>query len=165
MRPPMPPWWPVAAVLVACRLGRPPAPPAGALALHPGRVRSLAVEEGVGDAVRRGLGEALASRGAAGGGAAVDVEVLRWDEVAVAARAGEDGVRRIHGELAFSFTGPAPRRVVLRGERSYAWTAGDPAGSAAARAAASAALAAELAAEALDWYLYAPEREGAGDGR
>ena len=155
---------PIPAVLVlalagalACHVGRPPVTlPTGGVRLD--QVRVAAAEPGLADDLRQGLQSALARRGIAGSGACplqVDVlEASTQDE-------GVDDSRRVQRavlRLEFQLLGPAPRSVVLSGQRSFQAAADDGLATARARGAAFQSLSEELADDAVLWLQVGGQR-------
>lgn len=139
--------------LASCHLGRPPPATGG---FSPGAVSMQADEPSLPEALRAGLGRALAARGALGTAAPIDIEVLDASVAPVAANPGGQQIYMARLQVAFQVTGPRPRRLVLEGERGYVLLASDSLGSAAARAGAFSALARQLGADAADWAAAAP---------
>ena len=140
---------------VGCHVGVPPASPAGA-GVHLSRVEVAAAEPGLADALRSGLGGAFASHGLASGPTPLTVRVLEASTTTV----GATGLQRVHRarlSIELQLLGPAPRAVVLSGERGYGVDPADGLAAAQARAAAFQALADQLAQDALLWLSYAPD--------
>lgn len=142
-----------ALLLGACHLGVPPQ--VGATAVHLEVVDVAAVEPALADALRVGLTDAFAARGLAGGSTPLALRVL---EASTAAAAATDILRIHRARLAVEvqLLGPAPRTVVLRGERAYPVDPMDGLAAAAARAAAFQALAGQLSEDAALWLAYDP---------
>jgi len=142
------------ALLCACHLGHPP----GSLAagsVSVGRVEVAAAEPGLADALRSGLGTALAKRALQGQGSVVELTVLDAS-TAVVAVAGE---RRVHRALLVvegRVLGNSPRSVVLRAERSYELISDDGLDGAQRRADTFATLADELTEDLAAWLQDAP---------
>lgn len=138
-------------VLVACRVGRPPA--SGPFAV--GEVRAAAPEPGLGDALASGLAGALARQGALGVGPSVSMRVLGADE-RVRAAAGPTRVHQVELRVEALVTGARPRRLVWTGSRDYGASGVDPIADSQARADAWRRLSARAGDEIAAWLLHAP---------
>lgn len=141
----------VLALLSGCHLGHPVA----AVRYSPGPITAAASEPGLDASLRRSLIAALARRGALGEGSAVAVDVLAAESRLVAASGDGAVVYEARLSLSLRLAGPAPRQLVLTGQRSYAATG--PLEASLARAAAFEDLTTELMSDAADWLLLSGE--------
>jgi len=147
----------VALWLTACHVGR---PPVTSTALALGQVRAPAAEPSLEDALRSGLGSALAARGLLDRKAEEQVNV--WVRSATTRPVAVDGLQQVHTarlEISVEVTGAAPRSLVLSDELSYGVGRGGTLDASAARAAAFQGLAQRLSEEAASWIVYGPRQE------
>jgi hypothetical protein len=140
------------AAVAGCHLGR----PGPTYSYHLGHVEVPEVEPGLSDALSRSVSAALSARSALGGGVALDVRILEAVESVIAVDGAGARVHRVGLVLRLEAAGPAPRSLVVRGERGYAVSSADPTAAEAARSAAFAALTVELSEDAVTWLVTGP---------
>ena len=133
-------------LLVGCRLGHPPA----TVSYTPGPISTPSAEPGLDEALRRQLTAALAQRQALGEGPRVALTVLSAQS-GLQASDGSQTVYTARLSVSVTLAGPAPRQVVLTGQRTFSGQT--PLQASTARAAAFETLSEELMADAADWLL------------